>query len=165
MIGFPRRVRLGGAPSHRLGRPPHHRNTQPREVGHETRTSAYCRARCDARVRRPGREHGIGHDRQDCQSQLATLRADTVAAETSFTNAKDFTSEVAKLDEASAKLTEEKNADSVQKLTDFQSTLNLLATAAKRKVDPATAQTLSAEAQGVIDCINAIGTDATTTTA
>lgn len=102
---------------------------------------------------------------QDCQSQLATLRADTVAAETSFTNAKDFTSEVAKLDEASAKLTGEKNADSVQKLTDFQSTLNLLATAAKRKVDPATAQTLSAEAQGVIDCINAIGTDATTTTA
>ena len=102
---------------------------------------------------------------EDCQSQLATLRADTVAAETSFINDKAFTSEVAKLDEAATKLTEEKNADSVQKLVDYQTTLNLLATAAKAKVDPATAQTLSAEAQGVIDCINAIGTDATTTTA
>ena len=102
---------------------------------------------------------------EDCQSQLATLRADTVAAESSFTNEVDFTSEVAKLDEASAKLVEEKNADSVQKLVDFQSTLNLLATATKPKVDPATAQTLSGEAQGVIDCINAIGIETTTTTA
>jgi len=102
---------------------------------------------------------------EDCQSQLATLRADTVAAESSFTNEVDFTSEVAKLDEASAKLVEEKNADSVQKLVDFQSTLNLLATATKPKVDPATAQTPSGEAQGVIDCINAIGIETTTTTA
>jgi hypothetical protein len=103
---------------------------------------------------------------EDCQSQLATLRADTVAAESSFTNAVDFTSEVAKLDDAAAKLTEVKNADAVAKLVDYQSTLNLLATAAKPKVDPATAQTLSGEAQGVIDCINAVGiTDTTTTTA
>jgi hypothetical protein len=71
----------------------------------------------------------------------------------------------AKLDEAATTLTEDKNADAVQKLTDYQSTLNLLATATKAKVDPTTAQTLNAEAQGVIDCINAIGTDTTTTTA
>ena len=102
---------------------------------------------------------------QDCQSQLATLRADTVAAETSFTNAVDFTNEVAKLDDAAVKLTEEKNADAVLKLGDFQSTLTLLSTAAKPKVDPATAQILIAEAQGVIDCINAIGIDTTSTTA
>ena len=102
---------------------------------------------------------------EDCQAQLATLRADTVAAQSSFTNEKSVTGEVAKLDDASAKLAEGKNADAVQKLVDFQSTLTSLATAAKPKVDPTTAQTLDAEAQAVIDCINAIGTDTTSTTA
>jgi hypothetical protein len=97
---------------------------------------------------------------EDCQAQLTTLRADTVAAESSFTNEQSFADEIAKLDDASAKLTEEKNADAVLKLGDYQSTLTLLATATKAKVDPATAQTLSGEAQGVIDCINAIGTTA-----
>jgi alkyl sulfatase BDS1-like metallo-beta-lactamase superfamily hydrolase len=94
----------------------------------------------------------------DCQTQLATLRADTVAAQTSFTNQADFDGLVAKLDAASAKLAAGKNGDAVQKLVDFQSTLNALATAAKPKVDPGVAQSLIAEAQGVIDCINAIGT-------
>jgi len=65
---------------------------------------------------------------------------------------------VAKLDAASAKLAEGKNADAVQKLVDFQTTLNALATARQPKVDPAVAQSLIAEAQGVIDCINTIGT-------
>jgi hypothetical protein len=46
----------------------------------------------------------------------------------------------------------------VQKLTDFQTQLNSLATAPKPKLDAATAQQLTAEAQGVIDYINAIGT-------
>jgi len=97
---------------------------------------------------------------QDCQSQLATLRSDTVAASSSFTNQKSVDTEVGKLDDASAKLTEGKNADAVQKLVDYQTTLNSLATAAKPKVDAGTAQTLNAEAQGVINCINAIGTTA-----
>lgn len=74
------------------------------------------------------------------------------------TNAKDFNGAVAKLDAASSKLSEEKNADAVQKLTDFQMLLNSLAAAPKPKLDAATAQRLNAEAQGVIDCINAIGT-------
>jgi hypothetical protein len=52
----------------------------------------------------------------------------------------------------------------VQKLGDFQATLNALATASKPKVATSTAQTLDAEAQGVIDCINAIGTTDTTGT-
>ena len=99
---------------------------------------------------------------QDCQTQLATLRADTVAAAASFTNQTSVDDELAKLDDASAKLTEDKNADAVLKLTDYQSTLTLLATARKAKVDPATAQTLSGEAQGVIDCINAIGAETAT---
>jgi len=95
---------------------------------------------------------------EDCQAQLATLSADTLAAETSFTNANSVTSLTAKVDAASAKLAEGKNADAVQKLVDFQTTLNSLATAAKPKVEFGTAQTLTAEAQGVIDCINSIGT-------
>ena len=97
---------------------------------------------------------------EDCQSQLATLRADTLAASPSFTNQKSVDTEVGKLDAASTKLTEGKNADAVQKLVDFQSALNALATAAKPKVEAGTAQTLNAEAQGVIDCINSIGTTA-----
>ena len=62
---------------------------------------------------------------------------------------------------ASAKLAEGKNADAVAKLVDFQTTLTALATAPKPKVDAATAEALIAEAQGVIDCINAIGTTTT----
>ena len=95
---------------------------------------------------------------EDCQSQLATLRADTITAESSFTNEQSVTSAIGKLDAASAKLAEEKDADAVQKLVDFQTQLNSLAAAPKPKVDPDTAQSLVAEAQGVIDCINAIGT-------
>jgi hypothetical protein len=99
---------------------------------------------------------------EDCQAQLTQLRADTVAAETSFTSGASFTSAVAKLDAASAKLAEGKNADAVQKLVDFQTQLTTLSTAAKPKLDPATAQALITEAQGVIDCVNAIGTETAT---
>ncbi len=97
---------------------------------------------------------------EDCQAQLTQLRADTVAAESSFTNEQSVTNLVAKLDAASAKLAEGKNADAVEKLVDFQTTLTALATAAKPKVDPATADALIAEAQGVIDCINTIDSTA-----
>jgi ABC-type glycerol-3-phosphate transport system substrate-binding protein len=95
---------------------------------------------------------------EDCQAQLATLRADTLAASSSFTNTNSVTSLVNKLDAASTKLAQGKNADAVQKLVDFQTTLNALAAAGK--VDATTAQTLNAEAQGVIDCINSIGSTA-----
>ncbi|HZN87944.1 MAG TPA: hypothetical protein VFB44_03125 [Thermoleophilaceae bacterium] len=89
---------------------------------------------------------------------LGTLRANTVAAESSFTNAKSFTNLVAKLGAASNELAAGKNADAAQKLVDFQTTLNALAIAPKPKVDPAVAQPLIAEAQSVIDCINPIST-------
>ena len=95
---------------------------------------------------------------EKCQADLATLRADTLAAQSSFTNTKDLNGLVAKLDAATTKLTEGKNADAVTKLVDFQTTLNALAMAAKPKVDPTVAQTLTAEAQGVIDCVKGIGT-------
>jgi hypothetical protein len=92
-----------------------------------------------------------------CQGQLATLRADTLAAQGSFTNEKDVGGLVAKLDAASAKLAAGKNTDAVAKLVDYQTRLNALA-APTPKVDPAVAEALSAGAQGVIDCIKAIGT-------
>lgn len=100
----------------------------------------------------------------ECQSQLATLSSDTVAAQTSFSNETSATSEVEKLTDASAKLTEGKTADAVQKLVDFQSTLTSLATASRAKVDAATSESLTTEAQGVIDCINTIDTTGTTGT-
>ena len=40
---------------------------------------------------------------------------------------------------------------------DFQSTLNALAGAPKPKVESEAAQALVTQAQGVVDCINAIG--------
>jgi hypothetical protein len=87
-----------------------------------------------------------------------TLRDNTLAAQASFTNQKDVGGLLAKLDAASAKLAAGKNTDAVAKLVDFQTTLNPLASAPKPKVDAAVAQALSAEAQGVIGCINEIGT-------
>ena len=102
---------------------------------------------------------------EDCQSQLATLTSDTLAAQTSFTNEKSGASELEKLDDASAKLAEGKTTDAVQKLVDFQSTLTALATAPKAKVDATTSESLTAGAQGTIDCINAVDTvDATDST-
>jgi hypothetical protein len=99
---------------------------------------------------------------EDCQDQLSALRDSTEAAQSKFTNQKDFTGVLAKLDDAAVKLSEGKNADAVQKLTDFQNTLNALATAPKPKIDPAVAlepeQGLVAQAQGVIDCVNQLGT-------
>ena len=92
----------------------------------------------------------------ECQAKLATLRSDTVAAQSSFANQKDFVGLLGKLDAAATKLSQGKNADAIQKLTDFQTALNALASAAKPKVDPTVAQALSTKAQGVIDCVNAI---------
>jgi hypothetical protein len=94
----------------------------------------------------------------ECQGQLMTLRDNTLAAPTSFTNQKEIRGLVAKVEDASAKLAAGKNTDAVAKLVDFQTTLNTLAAAPKPKVDPAVAQALSDDAQGVIVCINEIGT-------
>ena len=93
----------------------------------------------------------------ECRAKLTTLRANTVAAETSFANPNSFNNVVAKLDASAAKLAEGKNADAVEKLVDFQTTLDALATASKPKIDSAAAQSLIAEAQGVIDCVDVIG--------
>jgi hypothetical protein len=87
-----------------------------------------------------------------------TLRDNTLVAQPSFTNQKDLSGLVAKLDAASAKLAAGKTTDAVAKLVDFQTTPNALVVAPKPKVDPPVAQALSAEGQGVIVCINEPGT-------
>jgi len=92
----------------------------------------------------------------ECQAQLAQLRSDTVAAESSFRNTKDFTGSVGKVDAVSRELAKGKYVDTVTKLRDFQKLLAQLSSG--DKLDPTTAEALSAEAQGVIDCVNAIGT-------
>ena len=104
---------------------------------------------------------------EDCQAQLGALRA-AVEVEPSFVNpVKDRTGLLGKLDAAAAKLAEGKNADAIQKLTNFQDTLRALADQPKPKIDPVAAQrlagrgdpaTLQPGAQDVIDCINKIGT-------
>jgi hypothetical protein len=94
----------------------------------------------------------------DCQAQLSQLRADTVAAQRSFTNEKDFNGALAKLDVAALKLSQGKNADAAAKVADYQSLLTALSTAPKPKLDPSVADRLVAEAQGVVDCVNAIDT-------
>jgi hypothetical protein len=70
---------------------------------------------------------------------------------------KDVTGLVGKVEAAIEKLGASKEADAVQKLTEFQATLDALATAPKPKVLADAAQRLSSDAQGAIDCINAIG--------
>jgi hypothetical protein len=99
----------------------------------------------------------LGDNRRPMPGQLMTLREATLAARASFTSQKDVGGLVAKVDAGSAKLAAGKNGDAVAKLVDFQTT-HALATAPKPKVDPAVAQALSAEAQGVVACINEIGT-------
>ena len=93
---------------------------------------------------------------EDCQAQLASLQANTENSQ-GFANDKDVTALAGKVNAAAAKLAAGKNADAIVKLTEFQATLNALATAPKPKVTPGAAQELGSEAQAAIDCINAIG--------
>src|SRR5918994_506977 len=76
---------------------------------------------------------------EDYHAQLSQLRADTIAAQGSFTNAKDVDAAVRKLDAAAAKLEDGKHGDASQKLTDFQSLLNALADRPEAELDPAVA--------------------------
>ena len=94
----------------------------------------------------------------DCQTLLTTLRGDAVDAQGAFTNTRDGEMLLAKLQDADDKLVEFKNADAVAKLVDYQDRLQLLAGTPKPKVDTNVAADLSAGAQGVFDCIRAIGT-------
>jgi hypothetical protein len=97
----------------------------------------------------------------DCQTKIATLKAATNRASFSGQNAyKNRTGLVAKLDYASAKLVEGKNADAIKKLTDFKTTVNSLPGGGK--IAPADAQRLVSGADDAIACITALETQTPT---
>src|SRR4051812_12432010 len=75
-----------------------------------------------------------------------------------FLGRRDPQRSATKLDVAALKLSQGKNADAAAKVADYQSLLTALSTAPKPKLDPSVADRLVAEAQGVVDCINAIDT-------
>jgi hypothetical protein len=93
---------------------------------------------------------------EECQLQLVALNDDTLAAAGSFSNTKDVTGLVGKVDAASMDLTAGKNADALLKLEDFEAKLTDLAAAPKPKVDPAAAAVLIAESEEAAACIGSI---------
>ena len=91
----------------------------------------------------------------DCQAQIEALRMQTQQA--TFTGqhaAKDQLGLLEKLDTASAKLAIGKNADAVQKLTDFRNRVTLLD--AQGKIDYEDALVLINGADQAIACIQSL---------
>src|ERR671920_1612574 len=86
----------------------------------------------------------------ECQAKIADLRASTLAAQT-FTNAKDQTGLIGKLDSASAKLTQGKTADAINNLTNFRDKVSTLAVQGKLGQEEADA--LIAGANDAIVCV------------
>ena len=97
----------------------------------------------------------------DCQAKIDVLKVQTTNANFIGQNAaKNQAGLVAKLDAASAKLAEGKNADAVQKLTNFRDTVAVLNT--QGKIDPDDANTLISGADDAIACITALETQTPT---
>ena len=97
----------------------------------------------------------------DCQDKIEVLGGQTQSATFIGHNAeKNRTGLVAKLDNASVKLAEGKNADAIQKLTNFRDTVAALNT--QGKIAPADAQTLVSGADDAIACIAALDTQTPT---
>jgi hypothetical protein len=98
----------------------------------------------------------------DCQAKIDALRGQTENATTFLGKnaAKDEAGLLLKLDNASAKLAEGKNADAIQKLTNFRDTVAALN--AQGKIDPEDANTLILGADDAIACITALDTQTPT---
>jgi hypothetical protein len=96
-----------------------------------------------------------------CQAEIAEVRGQTENATFLGKNAAQ-TEEglLLKLDNASAKLAEGKNADAIQKLTNFRDTVAALNT--QGKINPDDANTLIIGANGAIACITALETQTPT---
>jgi hypothetical protein len=89
---------------------------------------------------------------EECQAKITALEDATTSASFSGKNAENNRMGLlTKLDNASAKLAEGKNADAIQKLADFRTTVNSLAGGGK--IAPADAQTLVSGADDAIACI------------
>jgi hypothetical protein len=85
----------------------------------------------------------------ECETLIASLQASTQTA--SFTSEKDRTGSLGKLDNAIRALSAGKNADAVQKLTDFSNKVTTLGVQGKLAAGDATR--LAASAQEAITCI------------
>ena len=96
---------------------------------------------------------------EECQAKIADLRASTLAAQ-SFTNDKDQTGLVGKLDSASAKLTQGKTADAINSLTNFRDKVSTLAV--QGKLGQEEADTLTAGANDAIACVETLQAQAPT---
>src|SRR5215203_2496347 len=93
----------------------------------------------------------------DCQLKIANLRTATADATFLGKNAeKDEAGLIGKLDSASAKLGEGKNADAIQSLNDFRDKVIMLNE--QGKIDPDDAAALIAGADDAIACINGLET-------
>lgn len=91
---------------------------------------------------------------EECQAEIAALRADT-ATVTTFTNERDRTGLLGKLDNASLALDKGKYAGAIQKLNDYRSKVETLGSTGKLGADDAAR--LDAAAEDAIACIEAIG--------
>src|SRR5919107_1688453 len=90
----------------------------------------------------------------DCQTKIDVLKGQTENATFIGQNAeKNRAGLLTKLDNASAKLAEGKNADAIQKLTNFRDTVAALNT--QGKINPDDANTLILGANDAIYCITA----------
>jgi hypothetical protein len=96
---------------------------------------------------------------EGCQDKIADLRASTLAAQT-FTNDKDQTGLIGKLDSASTKLEQGKTEDGIKNLTDFSDKVSTLA--GQGKLDQAEADALVVDANEAIACIMALPTQTPT---
>jgi hypothetical protein len=102
---------------------------------------------------------------EDCQAEIAQVRSlltdrynpDYVD---SFTNAKDRTGLVGKLDSASTKLSRGKTDDALVNLTSFRDKVSDLA--AQDKLDDADAEVLNSEINDAITCVEALQAPAPT---
>jgi len=97
----------------------------------------------------------------ECQDKIAALKLQTQSATFIGQNTeKNRTGLVTKLDNASLKLAEGKNADAIQKLTNFRDTVAALNT--QGKINPDDANTLISGANDAIACIRALETQTPT---
>ena len=87
----------------------------------------------------------------ECQALIGVLITDTQAATT--LSAKDEAALLGKAQNASLKLDQAKFADALQKLVDYQNTLNALHSAAKPKIGANDYATLSADVAAAIACV------------
>ena len=93
----------------------------------------------------------------DCRAVIVDLRDDTATATSLGRSGPGL---VRKVDEAVAKLDENKLSDTRQKLTDYESALDALFFTAKPKVSEGDFAELSTDVDAAIACIDAVGASA-----